>query len=127
MQKYSIPRQPDLSAFDAPQERLDAKYGLPREVRFCTRCVISNQRPSSAVEYTHTSESKKTTIGFDEEDVCDACRFAEQKRRTIDWTERERELRELCDRYRKTDGSYDCIVPGSGGKEGCRQGCGNRP
>jgi N-acetyl sugar amidotransferase len=26
-------------------------------------------------------------------------------------------LRELCDRHRKSDGSYDCIVPGSGGKD----------
>ncbi len=30
---------------------------------------------------------------------------------------REKELKELCDRYRKTDGSYDCLVPGSGGKD----------
>ena len=27
------------------------------------------------------------------------------------------ELRELCDQYRKNDGSYDCLVPGSGGKD----------
>jgi N-acetyl sugar amidotransferase len=26
-------------------------------------------------------------------------------------------LRELCDRFRKNDGSYDCLVPGSGGKD----------
>jgi N-acetyl sugar amidotransferase len=31
--------------------------------------------------------------------------------------EREKQLRELCDKYRKNDGSYDCIVPGSGGKD----------
>ena len=29
----------------------------------------------------------------------------------------EKELRELCDQYRKNDGSYDCLVPGSGGKD----------
>ena len=23
------------------------KYGLPEEVRFCKKCVISNQRPNS--------------------------------------------------------------------------------
>jgi len=39
------------------------------------------------------------------------------KKKNIDWTEREKELIELCDRYRKTDGSYDCIIPGSGGKD----------
>ncbi len=96
---------------------LEAKYGLPREVRFCTRCVISNQRPNSAVEYSHTKDTKKTTIHFDEEGVCDACRFTETKRGVIDWKERERALIAVCDRYRRDDGGYDCLVPGSGGKD----------
>lgn len=117
MQKYPVPQTPDLAKFDLPADRLEAKFGLPREVKFCKRCVISNQRPSSAVEYAHTKASKKATIGFDDEGVCDACRFAEEKKRTINWEERERELKELCDRHRKNDGSYDCIVPGSGGKD----------
>jgi N-acetyl sugar amidotransferase len=98
-------------------EGLEAFYGLPAEVKFCTRCVISNQRPNSAVEYQHTRASKKQTIHFDAEGVCDACRFAEQKRTQIDWSARDRELREVCDRYRKHDGSYDVLVPGSGGKD----------
>jgi N-acetyl sugar amidotransferase len=79
--------------------------------------VISNQRPNSAVEYNHTQSSLKATIFFDEEGVCDACRFAERKLKQIDWDERERRLIELCNRHRKSDGSYDCIVPGSGGKD----------
>jgi len=58
---------------------LETKFGLPAEVRFCARCVISNQRPSSAVEYAHTGASKKDTIHFDAEGVCAACRFAEMK------------------------------------------------
>lgn len=96
---------------------LEAFYGLPRDVRFCRKCVISNQRPNSAVEFRHTRASQKITIGFNAEGVCDACVFAEGKRATIDWAERERQLRELCDRYRRTDGAYDCLVPGSGGKD----------
>lgn len=96
---------------------LEAYYGLPQEVSFCQKCVISNQRPNSAVEYQHTKESKKTTIHFDEQGVCDACRLGEEKKTTIDWKLREKELRELCDRFRKNDGSYDCLVPGSGGKD----------
>ena len=99
------------------EEALETKFGLPREVKFCTRCVISNQRPNSTVEYKHTSASKKSTIHFDAEGVCDACRVAEAKRTRIDWHERERELNELCDRYRRNDGHYDCLVPGSGGKD----------
>ncbi len=92
-------------------------YGLPEKVEFCKKCVISNQRPNSAVEYEHNANSKKTVIHFDEEGVCDACRYAEFKKTSINWSEREEQLRALCDKHRKNDGSYDCIVPGSGGKD----------
>ena len=71
---------------------LDTKYGLPSEVKFCRRCVISNQRPSSAIEFQHTRDSKKVTIRFDEEGVCDACRYAAAKEREVDWERREAEL-----------------------------------
>lgn len=98
-------------------QKLETKFGLPATVAFCKVCVISNQRPNSAVEYQHTKDSKKSTIGFDAEGVCDACRFAEKKRQTIDWNERERELKELLDKHRSKDGSYDCLLPGSGGKD----------
>lgn len=101
---------------DTSSVELEVKYGLPREIKFCSRCVVSNQRPNSAVEYQHTSASKKQTIHFDAEGICDACRVTEEKVR-IDWAERERELMDLCDRFRRTDGRYDCIVPGSGGKD----------
>lgn len=90
-------------------------YGLPEQVLFCKRCVISNQRPNSVVEYGHTASSTKPTIHFDADGICDACRFAEQKAK-VDWTERDRQLRDLCDTYRKPHG-YDCVVPGSGGKD----------
>lgn len=106
----------DLPAFSAAPDSLEAKYGLPREVRFCRSCVISNQRPNSAVEYAHTQASAKATIRLDDDGICDACRVAARKKET-DWAERERRLRELCDRHRRTDGRYDCIAPGSGGKD----------
>ena len=101
-----------------PEEgELEIKYGLPGEVKFCRRCVISNQRPSSAVEFKHTKDSKKSTIHFDDEGVCDACRYAEMKHAGVDWDARRAELQELCDRFRSQNGSYDCLVPGSGGKD----------
>jgi N-acetyl sugar amidotransferase len=96
---------------------LEVKYGLPAEVQFCKKCVISNQRPNSAIEFKHTKETKKETIHFDEEGVCDACRYAERKHSEVDWEAREAELRALCDRVRSRNGSYDCLVPGSGGKD----------
>ncbi len=79
------------------------KYNLPAEVVFCRNCVVSNQRPR---------------IVFDEHGVCSACRYSEYKRSQIDWKERERELQNLCARFRKSDGSYDVVVPCSGGKDG---------
>lgn len=95
---------------------LEAKYGLPVDVRFCKRCVISNQRPSSCVEFSHTADSQKATINFDKEGVCDACRVAEAKAAT-DWAAREDELQTLLAQYRSKTGAHDCIVPGSGGKD----------
>lgn len=97
----------------------EQRYGLPQEVKFCTKCVMPNTRPNSCNEYEHHEAKRHTYISFDEEGVCAACRFCEAKfDGTIDWNARDKELRELCDKFRKTDGSYDCIVPGSGGKDG---------
>lgn len=115
---HPYPGAIDLTRFtDSISEHTEAKYGLPTEVKFCKRCVISNQRPNSAVEFKHTAKSVKQTINFDEDGICDACRVAEVKHKTIDWSEREHQLKELCDRFRSKDGSYDCLVPGSGGKD----------
>jgi len=115
MDRIPYPAPVDTAPFEG-DGGAETRYGLPREVKFCKRCVISNQRPNSAIEFQHTRESKKATIGFDAEGICDACRVTERKR-DIDWAERERELVDLCDRFRRTDGGYDCIVPGSGGKD----------
>src|SRR5438876_3536420 len=95
-------------------EKLEAKYGLPETILFCRRCVMSNQRPASSVEFKHTRTHHHRTLHFDEEGVCDACRVAKRKEQ-IDWEQRERELFRVLDRYRRHDGHYDCIVPGSGG------------
>ncbi|RED84033.1 N-acetyl sugar amidotransferase [Cohnella phaseoli] len=78
-------------------------YNLPEEIRYCKKCTISNQRPR---------------ITFDEHGVCSACNYAEFKRTKVDWDLREKELIEMLDRHRKSDGSYDVIVPCSGGKDG---------
>lgn len=117
MDFIKYPNEVDFLEFSSDGKQPKAFYGLPQEVLYCKKCVISNQRPNSTVEYKHTKESKKATIYFDENGICDACNFAIKKNNVIDWTDREKQLRELCDKYRKNDGSYDCIVPGSGGKD----------
>ena len=101
-------------------EKLEVKYGLPENVVFCKRCVMSNQRPTSAIEFKHTIQSKKVTLNINGEGICDACLHAEEKTR-IDWKKRENELLELLEKHRRTDGEYDCIVPGSGGKDSAYQ------
>jgi N-acetyl sugar amidotransferase len=117
MNQINYPNPIDSAPFSKDNTTPETKYGLPPSVFYCKKCVISNQRPNSAVEYQHIKESKKATINFDEFGICDACNFTERKRNTIDWVDREKQLRDLCDKYRKHDGSYDCIVPGSGGKD----------
>jgi len=86
-----------------PGKTLDRQLEkLPQEVKFCKKCVVSNQRPRT---------------DFDEEGVCSACNYAYVKHNQIDWGQREEMLLELLDKHRSPDGSYDCIVPGSGGKD----------
>ena len=91
------------------------KYGLPEKVVFCKKCVISNQRPSTSPEH-RKADAKITTVGFGDDGICDACRYFDFKK-TIDWDDREKQLIDLLNRYRRNDGRYDVIVPGSGGKD----------
>ena len=90
-------------------------YGLPEEVTFCTKCVMSNQRPQSVVEFKNSS-NQKSGLNIDKDScVCDACNYNETKKK-INWEKREKELINLLEKYRKPSG-YDCVVPGSGGKD----------
>ena len=118
MTYFSRPAKPSsdsLAEFSGENQNTKALYGLPAPVVYCTRCVISNQRPNSTIEFRNSREEQKKTIRI-ENGVCDACLVAEKKKDT-DWAAREAELWELCDRFRSSDGSYDCLVPGSGGKD----------
>ena len=117
MKRHPFPAHIDKGPYARAVNAPGAFYGLPVEIAYCSRCVISNQRPNSTVEFKHTADSKKSTIRFDAEQICDACRFAETKQSSIDWHEREHQLTKLCERYRSRNGSYDCVVPGSGGKD----------
>ena len=74
----------------------------PKEVLFCKRCVMSNQRPR---------------ITFDAEGVCGGCRNNELYKKKTDWNKREEELNKLLDKYRRKDGKWDVVVPSSGGKD----------
>ncbi|ODS35510.1 hypothetical protein BEH94_06770 [Candidatus Altiarchaeales archaeon WOR_SM1_SCG] len=69
--------------------------------KYCKKCLMPDTRPGS---------------NFNDEGVCQAC-LNYEKRKTIDWEKREKELEKLCDKYRRDDGYYDCIIPVSGGKD----------
>lgn len=119
MLSYPYPDRVNLDIYRQENTKVTL-YGLPSEVRFCKSCVISNQRPSSTPEFKNDGNSAKKTINFSADGVCDACRVREEKEK-IDWKARESELHELCNRFRRDDGRYDCLVPGSGGKDSFMQ------
>ncbi len=96
--------------------KLLGKYGLPLDVVFCKKCTMNNQRPASTVEFKQTNKDKKQTLAFGKDGICDACHYAEMKK-SINWSDRHKELGDLCNRFRRNDGRYDVIVPGSGGKD----------
>ena len=71
-------------------------------MKYCTRCVMPDTRPG---------------ITFDDKGVCAGCRTVEKKA-SVDWDARFKELEALCDRYRgKGVSGYDCIIAVSGGKD----------
>ena len=75
---------------------------MSEKVFWCKNCLNMSTRPR---------------ITFDEKGWCNACQWMEEKK-VLDWSEREKELKVLLNKYRKDDGGYDCIVPVSGGKDG---------
>ena len=56
-------------------------YGLPEKVNFCKKCVISNQRPSSTIEFNNKDSKNKKGINFDNKGICDACNYNEYKKK----------------------------------------------
>ena len=76
--------------------------GLPEKVIFCKKCVISNQRPSSSIEFKNHQGEKKKVIHFDENGVCAACRYHEEKEKNIDWEKRENSLIKLLNNFKQT-------------------------
>ena len=93
-------------------------YGLPRKVIFCKKTLISNQRPTSTPEFHHNIKSKKKTLFIDKNRISDAWKYSRRKK-NIDYKKREKELLRLLEKHRTNNRNYDCIVPGSGGKDSC--------
>ena len=93
-------------------------FGLPKKVVFCKKTLISNQRPNSSVEFIHNKKSKKKTLYIDRKRISDSWKYSLIKKK-INFEKREKQLLKLLDKHRGKYGKYDCIVPGSGGKDSC--------
>lgn len=70
-------------------------------ITVCRECLMPSTRPR---------------VGFDSDGVCNACLNAKRKE-LIDWNARRAEFLRLVEENRPKTGSYDCIVPWSGGKD----------
>jgi N-acetyl sugar amidotransferase len=98
--------------------KLKTLYGLPNKVIFCKKTLTSNQRPNSAIEFSHNIYSKKQTLSIDKNGISDTWKYSRIKKK-INYKFRENSLLRLLDKHRGKYGKYDCIVPGSGGKDSC--------
>jgi len=94
----------EMSALKIPPVLDRQLLNLPADTIFCAQCVNSSQRPR---------------LVFDGDGICDACRFSEHKHRGVSWETRHEELAVLLEKYRSRDGSFDVVVPASGGKDSC--------
>ncbi len=90
---------------------------LPNKVIFCKECVMSNQRPQSHVEFLHDKKKKGAKyLQMGSDGVCSPCKVWKINN-SMNWEKRNKELLRLLDKHRKGNGEYDCLVPGSGGKD----------
>ena len=71
-------------------------------MQYCTNCLMPNTRPG---------------IKFDQNGICQACiNYTQQN--NINWSDRWKELENLCDLHRGKNGkNYDCAIAVSGGKD----------
>ena len=83
---------------------LNSKYNNPMKlnvVYWCKTCLNMSTRPR---------------ISFNDKGQCNACQWAEEKKK-LDWSKRVNELSIILEKH-KNKSFYDCIVPVSGGKDG---------
>ena len=87
------------------------------KIFFCKQCVMSNQKVIPSVMTADVpSHENRSNIRF-KEGICSACLEIDKKFTSTDWKKREFELNKFLEKYRSRNGSFDCIVPGSGGKD----------
>ena len=89
--------------------------GFPTTVIRCKTCLLTNQKMVNSQQYLDHKGTVKETIKF-YNGICSACLINKLKKE-INFKEREEQLKELLSKYKSNDGSYDVLIPGSGGKD----------
>lgn len=74
---------------------------LSIQMKYCKICSQTDTRPN---------------VIFNDDGICAACKIQEQRKK-IDWTQRERELKQIAKWAKDNSSSYDCVVGVSGGKD----------
>lgn len=74
-------------------------------MKYCKKCIMPTTRPEQVFK----------------DGICDACHSGVEKHGVVNWDERSKEFEVVLNKYRTNDGSYDCIIPVSGGKDSCYQ------
>ena len=88
------------------------------KVKVVLDVIFSNQQPTSTNEYKHDQDTTQITIDFDDDNVCAVCKSNDVKwDGTINWDDREKELKELSLKFKNLNQQYNCLVAGSGGKD----------
>lgn len=71
-------------------------------MKYCKKCLMPDTRPG---------------LTFDPSGICAAC-INFEKQKSTNWEQRWKELEQLCDKYRNSNGNgYDCAIAVSGGKD----------
>ena len=59
---------------------MNTLFNAPREVVFCKKCVMSNQRPASIPEFRHKLNREGAKyLKINKDGICDACKHGDQK------------------------------------------------
>ncbi len=81
--------------------------------------ILENRKKSKNKTFFYCSKclypSTKPNLNFNSAGVCSACNSFSM-REEINWKNREDEFHKLMSKFKRKD-NYDCIVPGSGGKD----------
>ena len=59
MNKIKYPLKIDTNLFNKNNKTNSSFYGLSKNVVFCKKCVISNQKPNSTAEFKNNIKEKK--------------------------------------------------------------------